>query len=586
MFAAPATPISKTAVPLQKITIAIGSVAILLGLLVTVGWFSHQAPLIQLRPNFPPMQFNSALCFIFAGSALVAWVVGLRSRFISFLAGLTAAFSIATLAEYLFRINLGIDQLFVQAFITTATSHPGRMSPVSALCFTQIGIGLLLIAHNRFGRWGVFAVGSLASIVVSVCIMAILGYCYGLPGTYGWGHLTRIALHTASGLALLGTGLFAVAWQAGLREGERTPRWLPVPVGLGVFTASLILCFALDAKQNAEISQTVKAGSESVTNQIGVRMEARIRSLVRMARRWEFSGRPKQAEWENDATNYVRDFPDFQALEWIDASRITRWVVPIAGNEAKIDTNLVQEARRNAAVELAMQQHKPAVTRPVALFRGGLGFVIYVPVHVGERFDGWIAGVFKAQQLFERFLPPAVAEGEDIRLSDGKQIFYQRSSSPPPAREEWAVNSQISMHGTDWQVRIWPTPELATRLGSPLPTLVLLGGFIGSLLMASTVFLAQRSSDMARQTARTNRQLQAALDEVKELTGLLPICACCKRVRDDTGYWNKIESYVCRHSRASFSHGYCPECAVKAFQDNGLEVPEKIWAEHAARNYE
>jgi len=44
------------------------------------------------------------------------------------------------------------------------------------------------------------------------------------------------------------------------------------------------------------------------------------------------------------------------------------------------------------------------------------------------------------------------------------------------------------------------------------------------------------------------------------LSGLLPICAHCKKIRDDKGYWNKIEAYVEKHSNASFSHGMCPEC--------------------------
>ncbi len=58
-------------------------------------------------------------------------------------------------------------------------------------------------------------------------------------------------------------------------------------------------------------------------------------------------------------------------------------------------------------------------------------------------------------------------------------------------------------------------------------------------------------------------ELQRALAKVKTLSGLLPICAWCKRVRDDEGYWKQIESYVEAHSDAEFTHGICPECAEK-----------------------
>jgi len=55
-------------------------------------------------------------------------------------------------------------------------------------------------------------------------------------------------------------------------------------------------------------------------------------------------------------------------------------------------------------------------------------------------------------------------------------------------------------------------------------------------------------------------ELRQALREVKTLSGLLPICASCKKIRDDQGYWNQIESYIKDHSEAEFSHGICPDC--------------------------
>jgi len=60
-------------------------------------------------------------------------------------------------------------------------------------------------------------------------------------------------------------------------------------------------------------------------------------------------------------------------------------------------------------------------------------------------------------------------------------------------------------------------------------------------------------------------ELQEALAKVKQLSGLLPICASCKKIRDDKGYWNQIESYIRDHSEAEFSHGICPECAAKLY---------------------
>jgi len=63
------------------------------------------------------------------------------------------------------------------------------------------------------------------------------------------------------------------------------------------------------------------------------------------------------------------------------------------------------------------------------------------------------------------------------------------------------------------------------------------------------------------------QELQEALTKVKKLSGLLPICASCKKIRDDKGYWNQIEGYIRDHSEAEFSHGICPDCARKLYPE-------------------
>ena len=57
------------------------------------------------------------------------------------------------------------------------------------------------------------------------------------------------------------------------------------------------------------------------------------------------------------------------------------------------------------------------------------------------------------------------------------------------------------------------------------------------------------------------------LSQIRNLSGLLPICANCKKIRDDQGYWNQIETYIRGHSDARFSHGICPECVKKLYPE-------------------
>jgi hypothetical protein len=70
---------------------------------------------------------------------------------------------------------------------------------------------------------------------------------------------------------------------------------------------------------------------------------------------------------------------------------------------------------------------------------------------------------------------------------------------------------------------------------------------------------------------KVSADLQKALSEVKTLSGLLPICAGCKKIRNDKGYWQQIEEYIEKHSDAHFTHGYCQHCAEKFLRESGID---------------
>lgn len=122
-------------------------------------------------------------------------------------------------------------------------------------------------------------------------------------------------------------------------------------------------------------------------------------------------------------------------------------------------------------------------------------------------------------------------------------------------------------------------------------TLVSLVLLLAAALLGFAVYYQRieraRTAEMTKANAdleAVNLQLRTALADVRTLTGLIPICASCKKVRDDQGYWNSVESYISSHSDATFSHGICHSCAVELYgnelasemlksQDAGVEPP-------------
>jgi K+-sensing histidine kinase KdpD len=81
----------------------------------------------------------------------------------------------------------------------------------------------------------------------------------------------------------------------------------------------------------------------------------------------------------------------------------------------------------------------------------------------------------------------------------------------------------------------------------------------------NAVKLANERSEVLERLRKMLAERDAALEKVRMLSGLLPICASCKRIRDDQGHWQQMESYIAGHSEAQFSHGLCPACASSFF---------------------
>ena len=85
--------------------------------------------------------------------------------------------------------------------------------------------------------------------------------------------------------------------------------------------------------------------------------------------------------------------------------------------------------------------------------------------------------------------------------------------------------------------------------------------------LAISIDMALYKDRIDKEKEKLIKELQEALDKVKVLSGLLPICSYCKKIRDDKGYWEKVEDYIRSHADVEFTHSICPECVKKYFPE-------------------
>ncbi len=489
-----------------------GGLSAALGLVVLVGWHTHNPALLQVLPVFVPMKYNTALGFFLSGVGLFSIALG-RPRVALTCAAWPLLLGSLTLIEDVFSINIGIDELLMEDYLRVETSHPGRLAPNTALCFVLIGVAMLLMSNSAKIRWRPVVVAMLGSTIAALGGTAFFGYLSGLPAAYGWGYLTPMAVQTAGGCVMLGLGILAFAWGDARAEDRGLPRWLAIPVAIGVVTITLLFWQAVRAQEHAQIGHVIAAETSSVKYKIIEQMDTRVQALERIANRWKALGAPGKDRWTSDAWVLLIDYPGFQAVAWVDPSLRVRWIVPLAGNEAAQGLSLASEERRRTAMLQARHLRAVTFTRSIELAQGGRGFLAFVPIFRGETFGGFILGVFRAQTLLGALLGDEITPGYSIAVYDGEEEIYRRSDDGRQHQIGWGQETRITLPGVLWRVRVWPTPRLLATAQSSAPEATLVIGLVMASLLALTTFLAQRARLRRNEVEAVNRELQERITE-------------------------------------------------------------------------
>jgi hypothetical protein len=121
-----------------------------------------------------------------------------------------------------------------------------------------------------------------------------------------------------------------------------------------------------------------------------------------------------------------------------------------------------------------------------------------------------------------------------------------------------------------WPNLITPYDNDAQRFYDVVISLLLSLSINGAIVyVVFTQYIKERKQKdlLLKQSIHDKEEIEKAFNEIKILRGYLPICCNCKKIRDDEGYWNQIESYISQHSEAKFSHGICPACAAELYPE-------------------
>jgi diguanylate cyclase (GGDEF)-like protein/PAS domain S-box-containing protein len=523
----------------ERWCIAGASVVSLVGIVVMYGWFIKCPPILQIIPTFAPMKFNTAVGFLASGLAILLYLSRYtgssgpgtmpRKAATSFGTGslpqrpvgnvfcvLAASIPLliggATLAEHILNRRLGIDQMFFHGYniLTHSSPHPGQISVLTSLSLVLVGTALVCLSQQAKGRWLCAIAGILSFVVLVTGLVRLMGYATGISFSYTFGHFTNMALHTAVCFAILGATIAVLARNA-VCDTQFRFRWGAIAAVTTVTIATVVWWQAIVAQETMHINAVTDSVAADIGNVLGIRMRADADDLGHMADRWSPTDDRSGRAWRDDATNYVRDCPEYQAVEWIDPSLHVRWVVPIDGNEFVFAVDPAAAERMRAAERSALAGHRITISKSSGLIQGERGYLVYAPILRQGHVLGLIAGVCRVGPVISVLFPSFLKNYRLEILEDDDQLFAQRQL----LRGKTAYSREITadMYGIPWSIRVTPTSATIRRSASFLSTLVLIAGLLLSFFMG-TVIRLMGASRLSAESERDARLLAASISEI------------------------------------------------------------------------
>lgn len=468
----------------------LAALALLLGCIVIFGWYTHNTTLIQVLPYFVPMQYNTALGFILISAGLLT--KNFNYSIASKLFGTAALIlGVLTLSEYIFNINLGIDQLFMQHYITTETSHPGRMAPNTALCFTLAGATLMWQWVRQPIEQKLFICILLSLIVFTLGIIALFGYLSDLSALYRWGALTNMAVHTSIGFAIWSLASIFIHAKNIHKQQNLTRTIYPL---IGFFSSMIIFAILWQIvifNESQQVSRVINHVKNEIPQEISALIKEQNAAIERMNSRWKIN-KDTPNKWQHDAQTYIHDFSSIEGIIWAKPNHAEDQLQARFNKENPHKRYLIDHVASlfSRSNHLTSQHDRPQALPP-KLFNHESYIAVSYPTndHQGTH----IIVIYDLKNLIQDALSQVAFRHYNLMLSYHNTELFSLSNNQSGSAilsSPWARDFTIKFYGRNLQASIWPTPTLLEEYRTWTATIILLTGILFSALIS--IFMRTR----------------------------------------------------------------------------------------------
>ena len=377
-----------------------------------------------------------------------------------------------------------------------------RASPNLALTLFLAGVGLSAVSFRSrpVARFGAAQLGSAAASIALVDVLAFLSV------TNGHGLVSiapQMAIHSAMGVALLGTVLTVTAWRASGDSEERRQNRVPLMIALLVTGAAITLAQGLRANDRQRVRDAVQLAAQAFADRIGRDLQQRVAAMEGLARVWP----GLRSDASEEAARAMLDvLPGAQALGWIDPRGSRRWLGR-AGDGASADTGAWPEA---ALVDRARSASVARLEPSSSTGDPALGVI--TPVHGGGGITGYLWLTTGADPWLESALG-GVYPLYDVTVQAGQLSLHRRVTPGSLGTQVWTQTAVVPVGSVLSDVRVWPRAEALATVRSAVPIVVLTAGTLLGVLLGLSASLLRAADLRTGQLTAAHRQLGAEMRE-------------------------------------------------------------------------
>lgn len=290
-------------------------------------------------------------------------------------------------------------------------------------------------------------------------------------------------------------------------SGERNLS-LPILIFIIVSIGAFYLYVELNKRELAYVKNIVNEETNNIEQLISFQANDAFFALKRMAQRWETSMGTPEHYWRADAENHLKQLPGLKALEWADNTHHVRWVEPLKGNENVVGINIRFDKQRALALKGASEKSSITLTPPLDAIQGYKAFIVYAPIQLKKKFDGYIVGVFSVNDFINDTITNEISSNYAISFDYNGTSFFKGNADNQLLNKKMSTQSTFYLYDKKWTIRVTPTNYFVESQQTSLPFIVFVAGLLIAILLSLTVryiLISRLKSDHLKASEETFR---------------------------------------------------------------------------------